>query len=686
MSKNYKNRLSLFLLLMIAQFSVAQELVHYWNFNNNTSEAAITTPTFSAVAGASLSAIAGGESIIDFAGGTGQNFNVLNLNARNGDAFGSHLRFNLPIGGALEFALPTTGFEDIIVKFATRRSGSGAGNQLWSYSVNGTDYISFQTVAPNNGDPGLATLDFTAITAANDNPNFKLKVEFEAGSGGIEGNNRFDNFTLDATSTAGDTTPPTVTIAPADIPNIPVDVVITVGFNEAVRLVNDDPIDDTNVDALVELRLDDASGALVPFDAVFAANTISITPTSDLSNGQTYYVELLPNTVEDLSDNAVIASISSSFTTIAIQPEFGAGDMAFVGYRMSATGTEDQVAIITFVDISEGTTINLTDSKYTTNAQPQCPQGIVWTSNQCIPAGSVFTIQTSALVSDKGIVTGTGFGLSSNGDQVIVYTGTAAAPNYITALTSINWIATNTDCGGSLSMIPAGLADGVTAINTSTAPGNVAGNTPNAFYSGTQTGTTAALKTAILDAANWTGVAGSTAPQVWPTWGFPQSLQVESVSILNNTTIEVIFTKDINAVSGADVANYTGVPNLASVAVSDNVATLTYSEALETGTYNLVISNVEDEDDGAMPCPFTFEFDASLALPEFGQTAFMMYPNPSNNGIVNFNVPADISVFDFTGKMVYQAKEASSIDTASFASGMYLVRTADGAARKLIVN
>ena len=51
---------------------------------------------------------------------------------------------------------------------------------------------------PNNGDPALVTLDFSGIDATDNNPNFKLKVEFQQGSGGTVGNNRFDNFTLES--------------------------------------------------------------------------------------------------------------------------------------------------------------------------------------------------------------------------------------------------------------------------------------------------------------------------------------------------------------------------------------------------------------------------------------------------------------------------------------------------------
>ena len=243
MYKNYLSKGVFFLLLILCQFSYGQTLLHYWNFNTATSVATITTPS-QTIGGATLNAIPGGISAIDFAGGTGQNFNVLNLNAQNSDASGTHLRFNDPIGGALEFALPTSGYQNIIVKFATRRSGSGAGTQSWSYSLNGTTYVPFATILPNNGDPALATLDFTAITGANNNANFKLKVEFSQGDGGTVGNNRFDNFTVQGASVGGgDSVAPIATLSPANAStNIAITANPTITFNESVRLINDSAI------------------------------------------------------------------------------------------------------------------------------------------------------------------------------------------------------------------------------------------------------------------------------------------------------------------------------------------------------------------------------------------------------------------------------------------------------------
>ncbi len=198
MLNNYlKKGLLLAGLCLSAQFTNAQDLIHYWNFNDNTTVVTLATPT-QTIGGATITAFTGTAS--ELAIGTGQNFDVLNLNAQNGDAAGTHLRFNNPIGGSLEFALPTVGYENIIVKFATKRSGSGAGTQTWSYSTDGITYTVLTTVTPVDGDPELATLDLSDIEAADNNANLKLKVEFTEAPGGAAGNNRFDNFTVNGTA------------------------------------------------------------------------------------------------------------------------------------------------------------------------------------------------------------------------------------------------------------------------------------------------------------------------------------------------------------------------------------------------------------------------------------------------------------------------------------------------------
>lgn len=355
----------------------SQNLIHYWNFNNNTSVAAITTPTTSNVSGASINAVISGISVIDFAGGTGQNFNVLNLNAQNSDVSGTHLRFNDPIGSALIFALPTTGYENIVVKFPTRRSTQGAGNQLWFYSIDGTNYVSFTTITPNNGDPSLATLDFTTIAESNNNPNFKLKVEFAVGAGGTTGNNRFDNFTTQGNLVGGaDTTAPIATFLPVNgATNSNTNVNPTISFNEPIRLIDNSAITNSNVDALVELRLNNASGTIIPFDATISGNTISIIPSATLLNNQLYYFAILANSVEDASNNALATTQSAIFTTASpsvsmasnfVSTNESAGTLSFV-LNLSSPATSSVDLVLKTAPFSTANSADFTLTTQTLN-------------------------------------------------------------------------------------------------------------------------------------------------------------------------------------------------------------------------------------------------------------------------------------------------------------------------------
>lgn len=169
-------------------------LFHYWNFNDATSTTTLTTPTVT-LNGGSLSIDLATLSLIE--AGTLNEF--IGANARNGDPAGSHLRLNNPIGSIITFHVGTTSFKDIRFMYETRRSTQGAERQKISYSLDGTSYQFLQDVNPFNGLPTLVTLDFTSIEGVNDNPNFKIQIQFEQGLGGTTGNNRFDNVTLEGT-------------------------------------------------------------------------------------------------------------------------------------------------------------------------------------------------------------------------------------------------------------------------------------------------------------------------------------------------------------------------------------------------------------------------------------------------------------------------------------------------------
>ena len=87
---------------------------------------------------------------------------------------------------------------------------------------------------------------------------------------------------------------------------------ITLTASEAIRLLNNTALDDTNVDALITLKATDATGVDIPFDATISGNVITINPTSDFSSLQQVYVAI-GSTVEDSSDNA-LAAVNATFT------------------------------------------------------------------------------------------------------------------------------------------------------------------------------------------------------------------------------------------------------------------------------------------------------------------------------------------------------------------------------------
>lgn len=164
-------------------------LIHYWNFNVPASQ---LTPSFSLAAGAAI-AVAPGPAT-EVTSGTGQDF--WGENAQFGDDAGAHLRLNNPIGAVMDVDMATTGFEDVIVRYETRRSSSGAGSQTLAYTLDGTNYLPLAVLAVTE-IPTLQTFDFAEIPAADDNPNFGLRIEFAQGAGGSVGNNRFDNWTVE---------------------------------------------------------------------------------------------------------------------------------------------------------------------------------------------------------------------------------------------------------------------------------------------------------------------------------------------------------------------------------------------------------------------------------------------------------------------------------------------------------
>lgn len=175
------------------------ELIYYWNFNSLVGTVTSISPDFKASPeNASITYDGTGPGYMD--GDTGG----YSINARNNDPAENLLKVRNPSNTrTLVLSLPTSGYEKVVLQYALSRSNNGASTQNYSYTTDGSNYITTglsKTSHNPNPDPvvDLISLDFSSIEAVNNNPNFKLKIEFTGeAAANPTGNNRFDNMTLE---------------------------------------------------------------------------------------------------------------------------------------------------------------------------------------------------------------------------------------------------------------------------------------------------------------------------------------------------------------------------------------------------------------------------------------------------------------------------------------------------------
>jgi hypothetical protein len=169
-------------------------LVHRWDFEHAT---AYLEPSQSVGGGAALAVEPGP-------------LTAVSRNAAAQDFPTAHLRVNHPLGARLVWALPTTGFENLVLRWESRRSGQGAGTQVIEYSTDGSQWSALATVAVDDAPPQPRSFDLSALPGVADNPHFAIRVSFMQGTGGDAGNHRFDEVELSGTVLSGGAEPATL--------------------------------------------------------------------------------------------------------------------------------------------------------------------------------------------------------------------------------------------------------------------------------------------------------------------------------------------------------------------------------------------------------------------------------------------------------------------------------------------
>ena len=192
-------------------------LIDYWNFNNFT-----TVVTLPAVA-----SLAADYSILDTSKarmtdepipGTSSAYSSYcdqttgdTTNARQGAAAGNCFRARNPNDSMqLLFYMPTTGYTNLVFKYATETSSytSGDSIQVFSYSIDsGATWITSGSGLSEWVDSAQLTFTLKTITindaAAYNNRKFVFRIHLVGRNSGTSGNNRFDNVTLEGSGPSG---------------------------------------------------------------------------------------------------------------------------------------------------------------------------------------------------------------------------------------------------------------------------------------------------------------------------------------------------------------------------------------------------------------------------------------------------------------------------------------------------
>lgn len=217
--KNYTRLLFVILLALVfsGYESNAQVTIAQWTFDSETLTPDIGSGTADPIGG-TTTAYAGGNP------STGRGWNTTPYPEQS----------TLSGTAGVQFTVSTSGYSNVVVSWDNRHSNTAANRIRLQYTLNGDDWVNFEASETNavntlDGVPAgfdngryitnagavwfVRSADFTAITGANDNAAFAIRLvtEFEDGASygsaggttyGTGGTIRFDNVTLTGAGSA----------------------------------------------------------------------------------------------------------------------------------------------------------------------------------------------------------------------------------------------------------------------------------------------------------------------------------------------------------------------------------------------------------------------------------------------------------------------------------------------------
>jgi hypothetical protein len=178
--------------------------------------------------------------------------------------------------------------------------------------------ITLKTTNSSGTDVLFAATINGAKTQITINPNSNLSANqvYYLAIGQVENSYSLATTPTSITFATVDTQPPVPSFSPANAAvNVSNTGNITITFNEPIRNTDNSALTDLSIDGKVTLKITDAAGANIAFDATIdlAKTTIIIDPTAALPDLTVIYVAI--NNVEDNSDNQIVTPQSVTFTT-----------------------------------------------------------------------------------------------------------------------------------------------------------------------------------------------------------------------------------------------------------------------------------------------------------------------------------------------------------------------------------
>lgn len=210
--------LSFCALLMIAgKASGTPILIHYWHFNTiDTGGVHVNdlAADFSTIGGAVIvnDSVPGAGADTGYVDSYEPGDTLLNVRMSADPVGGQHhgMRLRNPNDSMQCFwYIPSTGYKNLVLKFATQKSSNGPGSQNYQYSTDSgstwkTAGLSITSYQPTANTWTLVTvgLNSNTDTLIKNNPKLVFRITLGTPNTGTSGNDRFDNITLEGDTIA----------------------------------------------------------------------------------------------------------------------------------------------------------------------------------------------------------------------------------------------------------------------------------------------------------------------------------------------------------------------------------------------------------------------------------------------------------------------------------------------------